>query len=388
MCQSTKNGGKRCGAHANATLAAEMQIAKTTGAPIQKVKQILAMLRKKGKSETAPTAEEVKEYSTQQQFKIENDPSLSKHDKRILSNRWNKAANEEISGGTWYAIKNGLFAVVALLKKRVVAGGLVGLMAFTSVAACTGGVKNEVPAPPTTSTSTPVAPAPSESPVEQTPFSVEGISIGERVGSGYEERNELIAGDQSSLLEGVKVPSEVSELFSEEKIQELNQDAATFVIEEIIDSGYLHESDPSKVAQWYDNIKPKADGFLTEQLPALKKTVSEDSQPVPSNIGSWRGVPDAERPTKTGAYFDDIKMRIEKMSIISYEGVDYLSFDYNVETKRPVINPDASDTKQYDEYMRFTAGITPSPQGTGKIAGYSQQSNTRTVEQGKEPDFS
>lgn len=388
MCQSTKDGGKRCGAHANATLAAEMQIAKTTGAPIQKVKQILSMLRKRGKGETAPSAQEIAEYATQQKFNINNDSSLSSHDKRILSNRWDKAMKEEVSGGTWYAIKNGFFAVVAFLKKRAVAGGLVGLMAFTSVAACTGGAQNEVPVPATSSTSAPVNPAPSASPTEAASlFATKNITVGDTVGEGLEKRKELIAGDQSGLLEGVKIPSTVSNVFTQEQIETAQQTAAAFTIEEILDSGYLHESNAQTVAGWYDDIKSDTSGVFTKDLDSLKAKVSAEQYPVPSNIGAWRGVPDAERPTKNGSYYDEVSVTLKEISLLTHEGINYPSFTYSIETKRPVVNTDKTDKKKYDEFMLISAGVTPSEDGS-KIAGYSQRSSTRTVEEGGKPDFS
>lgn len=382
MCKATKDGGKRCGAHANATLAATMQISKLTGAPTKTVKDILAMLRKRGKGELAPSQEEVMKYAQQQKFIINNDTNLDSHDKKILSNRWDKAAKEEISGGTWYAIKRGFAAVVAFMKKRAVATGIIGVMAFSSVAACSGGVAPEQPTSPPTSVTAPATPT------ETTPTTVgKSITVGEKVGEGLNSRNELKAGDMSYLLDGFELPKDFAEAFTPEQIKAAQQTAAEFVIEEMVDSDFLHTSDVDAVNSWYDHIKPRTVEPFTSDIEQLKNNMSADTAPVPSNIGGWRGTPDPDRPTSTGAYYDDISVKLSEVIIGEHENQKFPGFVYEVTTKRAVLNTDKTDTKKYDEYTLTTAGVVVADADSGKIAGFYHYSDTKTVEQGSKPKF-
>ncbi len=218
-------------------------------------------------------------------------------------------------------------------------------------------------------------------------FSTKGITVGETVGKGHERRRELLVGDMSALLEGVELPREVSDVFSSKEIEEAQQGSAAFLVKYVLDSGYLHVTNADDVAVWFDVVKPRTQGYLTEQLPALKGSVGRESQPVPTNIGGWRGLPDPDRPTTNGSYFEELEVTLHKVRAIPYQGEVFVSFDYVIETRRPVVNSDRTDKKKYDEYMRVTAEITPSLVDRSRISGYQQNVTTRTVEEGEQPDF-
>jgi hypothetical protein len=221
--------------------------------------------------------------------------------------------------------------------------------------------------------------------VEPTPeqvdagFTTKNILVGPVAGEGLNERATLIAGDMSDLLVGASIDTEAKDLFTDEQMVEMNQVAATFAIENIIDSDYLHTDAKDTAQRWVEDVTP----YVTKDVAkALQHTAG---QPVPDNTGAWRGYPDPERPTASGTYFDDVKLTLRRVA--TNEGL--LFFVYGVDTQRAVVNEyDRADKAQYDEHMRMKLTIGIGPDGKHKVGGLETSRSTRTVKQGEKPDFS
>lgn len=307
-------------------------------------------LRREGKNLPAPEPEEVQAYADGQRVRARFDSSLSKRDSTTLVRNWTKARDEEPDGGTFHAWKNLRSTAAAQKLRRGVAALSIGAVAMTAGACGMQPKQEESPTP----TATPTAEETTEAPVP-TPdgFSYElpaGFTTGEPTQSVHGDYLPLRLEDDSPLMnysDSVATPEVVSN-FRPEDVEEAQQIASTFVVEQGVDSVLVYDYSEENAEAWWNENKDTFHPDYQSDFHSLVTDGSKRNFVVDNNGGDalgpngeqldgghWaRGNPVYETGTaRTG------NVSVELVEISSDANGSYLGFEYDASASRIIEDP-------------------------------------------------
>lgn len=244
-----------------------------TDLTVEQIQETLRELRREGSQLPAPTAAEIKSFIEQERFKVENDPTLSKKEKRNILRSLREAEKEleknqrEITGGVFHAWKNGLLAALARVRKPLMVGALAGGLAF-GLAACSPAANNDTTAPPAKNPADTVQ-------VEEceTDIAVGGdIILGDvKSNSSGEYCSVVINPDSPALVyDNTKVDPALYELgYTDEQLESIQKQAVETAVVNMLDNPSVGQ-DPAELTEWIKTEGPKyykqeiVDAYLSE----------------------------------------------------------------------------------------------------------------------------
>ncbi len=278
MCQSKANGGKRCDHGLNGTRAVKQLITiglDKTSKEADTLWKAEYLEAKKSETNEPADPKEVKEFVSEQKYKVNGAPDISDHNKKIVITNLNKAEKEKPTRRALRAWKS---IMKRVWNKRVMsAAALIGAVSLTTSCA----TDNNSPQPPQTPTTTIEQPTTSATanPVDSVPTDIEAVPGMKPLNeTGFELSEEVYTNSTGTYRKWTASPdSPVRDLFANENIvkidfdesktavaQEAWQDALDFITEETIDSQIAGE------ISYNDWISSKG----TDQREAYKKELS------------------------------------------------------------------------------------------------------------------
>lgn len=279
MCQGKKEGGRRCAIHMKGSNAACLHAERSTGANKKEVKEAFKDLRREGKELElpAPPPEVVKAFAEMQRFSANFDPELTEHDRKIITNAWNRTSNAVEQGETpdgatfhaWQNLRSEVMRRLAMQKSRLMAIGISGALSL-GISACSAmGGQETAPDPNTSPTvSAPVSPAPTPSQTSSPTPSPSPTSIADAFGiaatgetltdvHGEWQRAELTEDAPVMQLDTNKYRKEVWDYYSEEEVEEAQELMAKFLVSNYLDGPSAFDHSDAALRQQWDDIKGK-----------------------------------------------------------------------------------------------------------------------------------
>lgn len=389
MCSSIAEGGKRCAVHMHGSRAAVKEAEIYTQEDRGVLSRMFTKLRREGKNLPAPEPEEVQAYADGQRVRARFDSSLSKRDSNTLIRNWTKARDEEPDGGTFHAWKNLRSSAAAQKLRRGVAVLSIGT-AVVATGACGAQPKQEeAPTPTTTPTAEQTTEAPAPTPEGFTYELPSGFTTGQPAQSIHGEYLPLSLEENSPLLnysDSVATPEVVSN-FDPEDVQEAQQIASTFVVEQGVDSVLVYDYSEENAEAWWNENK---DVFHPDYQNDFHSLVTDGSKrnPLVDNNGGDALGPNGERlegghwsrgnPVYETGTVRTGNVSIELVEISSDSNGSYLGFEYDASVSRIIEDPsDLSkgplvETTDSD----FTIYMLPH-NGSWRIAGTNNNFSTQ-----------
>lgn len=393
MCNLKSEGGKRCAVHMSGSRAVIKAAEVDTKLDRGFLSKMFNMLRREGKNLPNPSQEEVTSFADEQRIRARFDSSLSNRDRNTLMRNWKKAREEQPDGKTFHAWKN-LRSTAAAQKLR---RGMAALSIFSvaSVSAACGIQPDPQPEPPSPSptateevTETPPTPTPVDGISWELP---DGFSTGEPVSSQHGEYLPIQLDEDSPLLKyDESVVDDIAlQHYSPDEIEEAQGVAATFVVNEGIDSALVYDYSEENAQEWWDNNK---DSFNPSQQEAFYDSLMDDQNRnavIDNNAGdmfrggsqgegSWtRGFPIYEPGTqRTG------NVSMDLTNVTTNSTGDYLYFTFEGETSRQVYDPRVEDQKTpLIENTDYEFSVLYMPMNNGwKLSGTDNKFNTYAAE--------
>lgn len=237
MCQSTKQGGKRCAAHMHGSTATVTMTSIVTSTAADIVRKIFTGLRKEGKNLPAPSQAEIIALAENNKMMARFDPTIPDSRRNSLTKRWESAKTETPDGGTFHAWRHTLGETIRSgfmnSRKTFAAVGIAGTLLFAS--ACSGGnMPHDPSSAPVTS---PTTISTSASPTATAPV-VKGLPTKGVADTGKGKYLQTTIADTDPAMKydpSLATPT-ATKMYSAKDLAEVQKKAVKFMAEEGIDS--------------------------------------------------------------------------------------------------------------------------------------------------------
>lgn len=273
MCQGKKEGGRRCAIHMKGSNAACLHAERSTGANKKEVKEAFKDLRREGKELElpAPPPEVVKAFAEMQRFSANFDPELTEHDRKIITNAWNRTSNAVEQGETpdgatfhaWQNLRSEVMRRLAMQKSRLMAIGISGALSLGMTACSYSGGDPATPEPSHSPVVTaPVTPTPAPSPTSQ--YDAYGIgATGPLKTDAYGQwrQAQLSEDAPAARFDKDKYDEIVWESFTEEEAAEAQKLMAEFLTTHYIDGVSAFDTSQEARQEQLDNTI----GFISDR---------------------------------------------------------------------------------------------------------------------------
>lgn len=285
MCQSSKQGGKRCAAHMHGSTATVTMTSIITNVVAENVRKIFTGLRKEGKNLPAPSQEEVIALAENNKMMSRFDPTIPDGRRNSLAKRWESAKTENPDGGTFHAWRHTLGETIRSSRKTFAAIGIAGTLMFAS--ACSGGNMAHDPqtTAPVTSPTTISATATPSAPVKGG-IPTKGVADG---GHGKYLQTTIDDSDPAMKYNAALATPTATSMYSSEDLAAVQKKAVKFMAEEGLDAtanggdaeawwaAHSGEIAPSYQVQAHDDVINNKGFVVTDAILGGKYKYADDA---------------------------------------------------------------------------------------------------------------
>jgi len=283
MCQPKAKGGKRCAAHMSGSMASVSMASAMSGIKEEFVRKVFSALNKEGKHLPIPSEEEIVAFARNNQFISRHDVTIPDNMRAKLVKQWQKAEQENPSGGTFHAWKHTLVESVVRWRRTASVAALGGVIAFTS--ACSGGAINNdnspVPTNSPTSISQSATPSAEPSPSATVTNQIgKPSALGEEVQAPYGNyRKSVLAPNDPALAFKPGLIDPGTATVSPQEAHQAQVTILNFMAEEGIDSAV--NGGGQSVDDWWaknkDKIHPDYQGQILGSMKEGKSFIMNES---------------------------------------------------------------------------------------------------------------
>lgn len=363
MCQAKQKGGRRCAIHKAGSMAVITHTAVVHELNEGVVRTVFRALRQEGKAEAAPSKEEVEQFAREQALRAQYDPRIENERKRnTIARRWERAAEDEVDGGTFHAWKNTMAETARRYSRKAVAIGTASVFAFTA-AACSGGGGSLGNGTPSASPS----PTSSYSQEYTVPDGLQLTGVVENDGEGEYSRVTLAEDASVLTVNPSNIDPAASEKFSQEDIDEANRQIARFAVEEGLDSILV---DSSRTDEWWeankDNYDPEYHADVESSL-AMREQGAVIGGLVDNDVADLRENSNYDLKLDGGPRISSLDISSPQVFVAPNGD---LAFKYTGTVKRPAVD---TEGKEGVELLNFEQnyGVRKGEDGKWRITGWS-----------------
>lgn len=385
MCNTLAEGGKRCAVHMRGSRASIKEAEVYTRQDKGLLSKMFTALRKEGKNLSAPSPEEVRDFADGQRVRARFDKELGNRDRNTLIRNWSAARDENPDGGTFHAWKNLRSEATRRARRGIATISIIGTTAITGACGSQPPSVEETPAP------SPTATEQETEPTVALPDSIsyelpEGFTTGESISTSHGDYIPIQLGEDSPLrtYNPDIANADAKANYSSEDIEEAQNVASEFVINEGIDSPLVYDYSVEASNEWWNNNSDYFHPYNTQTFHDGIVNVSERSPLIDTNSGqavmegdevisgTWmRGEPVLNGEVRTG------NLSAELTSIEGYNNSEHLTFSYDVSLQRAITDPLGREEGILVENNDHNFILHMLPSGSGwKIAGTNNTFNT------------